>query len=141
MSAQASPQALAKLGSDLILEQALVDGRWISGSGEPILVEDPSEETRLGSVPSLSGEEVETAIEAAARAFPDWAARKGKARGDILSRWAELVTANEEGLAALISLENGKPWKEALGEVRYANSFITWFAGLAERLDGRRVNR
>ena len=139
MSEQASPQALAKLGSDLILEQALVDGRWVSGSGEPIAVEDPSEEARLGSVPSLSGDEVDAAIEAAARAFPDWAGRKGKVRGEILSRWADLVTAHEDGLAALISLENGKPWKEALGEVRYANSFITWFAGMAERLDGRAV--
>ena len=139
MSGQASPQALAQRGADLIIEQALVDGRWVSGSGEPIAVEDPSEETRLGQVPGLSGEEVETAIEAAARAFPDWAARKGKTRGEILSRWADLVTAHEEGLAALISLENGKPWKEALGEVRYANSFITWFAGMAERLDGRAI--
>ena len=87
-------------------------------------------------MPKLSAAQVDQAIDAAAGAFPAWARTKGKARGDILARWADLVTQNEDGLAALISLENGKPWKEALDEVRYANSFIRWFAGMAERLDG-----
>lgn len=139
MADQPSPQDLARMGGDLIIEQALVDGRWIGGSAARIAVDNPADETILAHVPSLSGAEVDRAIEAAARAFPDWAARKGQARGDILFRWAALVEAHEEALAALISLENGKPWKEALGEVRYANSFISWFAGLAGRLDGRTI--
>jgi succinate-semialdehyde dehydrogenase / glutarate-semialdehyde dehydrogenase len=139
MADQPSPQDLARMGGDLILDKALVDGRWIGGSGEPIAVDNPTDGALLGHVPSLSGEAVEQAIAAAARAFPDWAARKGQARGEILFRWAALVEAQEEALAALISLENGKPWKEALGEVRYANSFISWFAGLAGRLDGRTI--
>jgi succinate-semialdehyde dehydrogenase/glutarate-semialdehyde dehydrogenase len=139
MADQPSPQDLARMGGDLILNQTLVDGRWVSGDGEPIPVDSPADGAILGHVPSLSGEAVEQAIAGAARTFPDWAARKGQARGEILFRWAALVDANEEGLAALISLENGKPWKEALGEVRYANSFISWFAGLAGRLDGRTI--
>ena len=139
MADQPSPQDLARMGGDLILNQTLVDGRWVSGDGEPIPVDSPADGAILGHVPSLSGEAVEQAIAGAARTFPDWAARKGQARGEILFRWAALVDANEEGLAALISLENGKPWKEALGEVRYANSFISWFAGLAGRLDGRAI--
>lgn len=139
MADQPSPQDLARMGGDLILNQTLVDGRWVSGDGEPIPVDSPADGAILGHVPSLSGEAVEQAIAGAARTFPDWAARKGQARGEILFRWAALVEANEEGLAALISLENGKPWKEALGEVRYANSFISWFAGLAGRLDGRAI--
>jgi succinate-semialdehyde dehydrogenase / glutarate-semialdehyde dehydrogenase len=139
MADQPSPQDLARMGGDLILDKALVDGRWIGGSGEPIAVDNPTDGALLGHVPSLSGEAVEQAIAAAARAFPDWAARKGQARGEILFRWAALVEAQEEALAALISLENGKPWKDALGEVRYANSFISWFAGLAGRLDGRTI--
>lgn len=139
MADQPSPQDLARMGGDLILDKALVDGRWIGGSGEPIAVDNPTDGALLGHVPSLSGEAVEQAIAAAARAFPDWAARTGQTRGEILFRWAALVEAQEEALAALISLENGKPWKEALGEVRYANSFISWFAGLAGRLDGRTI--
>lgn len=139
MADQPSPQDLARMGGDLILNQTLVDGRWVSGDGEPIPVDSPADGAILGHIPSLSGKAVEQAIAGAARTFPDWAARKGQARGEILFRWAALVEANEQGLAALISLENGKPWKEALGEVRYANSFISWFAGLAGRLDGRTI--
>ncbi|MFN3573477.1 MAG: NAD-dependent succinate-semialdehyde dehydrogenase [Phenylobacterium sp.] len=139
MSQQPSPNDLIAQGRALMIEKALVAGRWRDGEASPIAVEDPAEETVLGHVPSLGGAAVEQAIEAAARAFPDWAARKGKDRGAVLARWAALIEANENGLAALISLENGKPWPEALGEVRYANSFITWFAGMAERLDGRTI--
>ena len=139
MADQPSPQVLARMGKDLILEQALVDGRWVGGTGEPIAVDNPADGDILGHVPSLSEEAVEQAIAGAARTFPDWAGRKGQDRGAILFRWAALVEAHEEALAALISLENGKPWKEALGEVRYANSFISWFAGLAGRLDGRTI--
>lgn len=139
MTTQASPDDLKAQGRALIHEGALSAGRWIAADGDAIEVEDPAEETILGRVPRLTAAEVEAAIEAAAKAFPDWARRKGQARGAILARWAELVTAHEAGLAALISLENGKPYPEALGEVRYANSFITWYAGLAEHLDGKAI--
>jgi succinate-semialdehyde dehydrogenase/glutarate-semialdehyde dehydrogenase len=127
-------------GRALMRQAALIDGNWIAAGADAVAVEDPSEEVLLGHVPKLSAAQVDRAIAAAAKAFPDWARRKGKARGEILHRWAELVTRNEQGLAALISLENGKPFAEALGEVRYANSFIAWFAGMAERLDGKAID-
>jgi succinate-semialdehyde dehydrogenase/glutarate-semialdehyde dehydrogenase len=127
-------------GRALMRQAALVDGTWIAADDDAVAVEDPSEEALLGHVPKLSAAQVDRAIAAAAKAFPDWARRKGKTRGEILHRWAELVTRNEQGLAALISLENGKPFPEALGEVRYANSFIAWFAGMAERLDGKTID-
>ncbi|WP_340647206.1 NAD-dependent succinate-semialdehyde dehydrogenase [Phenylobacterium sp.] len=139
MTHQASTEDLKAKGRALIHESALTAGRWIAADGDVIEVEDPAEETLLGRVPKLTATQVDTAIEAAAAAFPDWSKRKGTARGAILARWAELVTANEQGLAALISLENGKPYQEALGEVRYANSFITWYADLAGHLDGKAI--
>jgi len=144
MTEQPAAETLIAQGRDLIIEAALVKGRWIgltdSGAGpDTISVEDPAELRPLGRVPSLDENSVQAAIAAAEAAFPDWAARKGKTRGEILARWAALIEANEAGLAALISLENGKPWKEALGEVRYANSFVTWFSGMAERLGGRTI--
>lgn len=139
MTDQISPETLKSAARDLLKEAALVDGQWIAAGADAVTVEDPAEETMLGKVPKLSGDQVTQAIAAAARTFPDWSGRKGKARGEFLHRWAELVTRNEQGLAALISLENGKPFPEALGEVRYANSFISWFAGMAERLDGRTI--
>jgi succinate-semialdehyde dehydrogenase/glutarate-semialdehyde dehydrogenase len=139
MTQQPSPQELKAKGRALMKEAALVAGTWIAAGEDAVAVENPSDESVLGHVPKLSAQEVDRAIEAAAGAFPDWARRKGKARAEILTRWAALVTANEHGLAALISLENGKPWAEALGEVRYANSFISWFAGMAERLNGKTI--
>ena len=66
MDDQPSPQTLARMGKDLILEQALVDGRWISGTGEPIAVDNPTDGDSLGHVPSLSEEAVEQAIAGAA---------------------------------------------------------------------------
>ncbi|HMO42031.1 MAG TPA: aldehyde dehydrogenase family protein, partial [Phenylobacterium sp.] len=131
-------------GRGLILERALVNGRWIGAgdegaAGEPISVEDPAELVPLGVVPALDAAVIDEAIAASAAAFPDWSRRKGKDRGAVLTRWATAIEAEEEALAALISLENGKPWPEALGEVRYANSFVKWFAGMAERLDGRTI--
>ena len=135
-----TPEHQIAAGRALLRQQALIAGTWVPAGGDAVAVEDPAEEVLLGHVPKLSAAEVDRAIAAAAGAFPDWARRKGKTRGEILSRWAELVTNNEQGLAALISLENGKPFPEALGEVRYANSFIAWFAGMAERLDGKTID-
>lgn len=137
MSDQPPAEHLKAQGRALIREAALVAGQWIPAGDDAIDVHSPADGALLGRVPKLSAGQVDQAIEAAAAAFPAWARTKGKARGEILNRWAALVTENEDGLAALISLENGKPWKEALGEVRYANSFIAWFAGMAERLDGK----
>lgn len=138
MSDQPSADELKAKGEALVREAALVAGDWIAASAPNVIeVKNPADMTIVGCVPRLAAADVDRAIAAAAEAFPAWAAMKGKARGAILSKWAQLVRANEEGLAALISLENGKPWKEALGEVRYANSFIEWFAGMAERLDGK----
>lgn len=139
MTDQPSAADLKAQGRALIREAALVAGTWVPAGPGAIEVKNPADGSLLGRVPKLSAAEVDRAIEAAAAAFPAWARTKGKARGEILHRWAALVTANENGLAALISLENGKPWKEALGEVRYANSFISWFAGMAERLDGKAI--
>lgn len=139
MTEQASTDALKSKAFALIRESALVAGRWVPAGAEAIDVVNPADASVIGRVPKLTADEVERAIQGAAESFPAWAATPGKARGAILARWAALVTEQEEGLAGLIALENGKPWQEALGEIRYANSFIAWFAGLAERIDGRAV--
>jgi succinate-semialdehyde dehydrogenase/glutarate-semialdehyde dehydrogenase len=139
MTDQPSPETLNAKARTLVKEAALVDGEWIAAAADAIVVTSPADGAQVGRVPKLPAEAVDRAIAAAASAFPAWAAAKGKDRGAFLTRWSELVTENETGLAALISLENGKPWPEALGEVRYANSFIAWFAGMAERIDGRAV--
>ena len=122
-------------GQALIREQALIAGDWVEGSGR-IEVEDPAEETVLGSIPKLSAGQVETAVKAADDAFPAWSGMREFERAAILRRWGELIDRDTEALGALLALENGKPFAEAKGEITYANQFVKWFAGEAERLDG-----
>lgn len=139
MTDQPPADELKSAAHALIRQAALIDGTWIPAGADAIEVENPADGSIIGRIPKLGAAQVDQAIAAAARTFPAWAKTKGKARGEILAKWAALVTANENALAAIISLENGKPWKEALGEVRYANSFISYFAGMAERLDGKAI--
>jgi hypothetical protein len=122
-------------GRALICQAALVDGVWVKGEGE-IAVDDPAEETILGSVPKLTSAQVGQAIDGAARAFADYRTWTPIRRAEFLHRWAGLIDENAEAIGALISLENGKPFTEGLGEARYANAFIKWFAGEAERITG-----
>ncbi len=124
----------------LIRQAALVAGEWIAAEGANVIeVVNPADGTLIGRVPKLPMEAVERAIRAADDAFRPWAALKGAQRGAILSQWAQKLSEHEQALAAIISLENGKPFAEALGEVRYANSFVTWFGNLAQSLDGKAI--
>ncbi len=128
-------EALKAKGRALMRETALIGGRWVRGEGE-IAVDDPAEETIIGTVPKLSAAQVEQAIDAADSAFKDYRAWTPIRRAEFLHRWAALIDQHAEAIGALISLENGKPFVEGLGEARYANAFIKWFAGEAERITG-----
>ena len=128
-------EAAKALGRSLIKDHALVAGEWVGGD-DRLQVEDPAYETVIGSVPKLPLDQVERAIQAAADAFPAWSGTRESERAEILRRWAGLVDQNLDGLGALLALENGKPFAEAKGEVAYANQFLKWFAGEAERMNG-----
>jgi succinate-semialdehyde dehydrogenase/glutarate-semialdehyde dehydrogenase len=123
------------LGRKLMREAALVDGEWIA-EGARLEVEDPAEESVIGAVPKLSAAHVERAVQTAADAFPAWAGSRESDRADFLRRWAALIDREIDGLGALLAMENGKPYPEAKGEIAYANQFLKWFAGEAERMDG-----
>jgi succinate-semialdehyde dehydrogenase / glutarate-semialdehyde dehydrogenase len=97
-------------------------------------VRNPATGETLGSVPNMGAEETRVAIEAAAAAFPAWAARTAKECAGLLRRWFELILANQDDLAVLMTAEQGKPLAESKGEIAYAASFIEWFAE-----EGRRV--
>jgi succinate-semialdehyde dehydrogenase / glutarate-semialdehyde dehydrogenase len=122
-------------GLKLLREHALIGGEAVTGAAR-IAVDDPATGEVLGHVPDLGAAETEQAIRAAAAAFPDWSRSDPHRRAQILRDWAALVDENTVGLAALMALENGKPFAEARGEVAYANGFLKWFAGEAERLIG-----
>lgn len=122
-------------GLSLLREHALIAGEPVTSDAR-IAVDDPSTGEIIGHVPDLGAADTERAIEAAADAFPAWSRTSPHERAAILRDWARRIDDDAEGLAALMALENGKPFEEARGEVAYANSFIKWFAGEAERLLG-----
>jgi succinate-semialdehyde dehydrogenase/glutarate-semialdehyde dehydrogenase len=122
-------------GLKLLREHALIAGEPATGSGR-IGVDDPATGEIIGHVPDLGVAETERAIRAAVDAFPGWSRSDPHKRAAFLREWARLIDENTEGLGALMALENGKPFEEAKGEVAYANGFIKWFAGEAERLIG-----
>jgi len=123
--------------STLFRQQAYIDGEWVDArSGQTVKVTNPATGEVLGTVPNLDALETRRAIEAASAAFPAWAARTAKDRATILRRWNDLMLANADDLAQLMTAEQGKPLAEAKGEIAYAASFIEWFAEEGKRLYG-----
>jgi len=132
-----SPVEQAKAaGIKLLKEHAVIGGRRMPVGAKFIEVDNPSNGRIIGVIPDLEPADVQAAIQAAADAFPAWSKTPQVERAALMRRWAALIDENEIGLAALMATENGKPFEEAKGEVRYANSFIKWFAGVAETLHG-----
>ena len=121
----------------LLRQQCYVDGEWVDArSGQKVDVTNPATGEVLGTVPNLDALETRRAIEAASAAFPAWAARTAKDRAAILRRWNDLMLANADDLAVLMTAEQGKPLAEAKGEIAYAASFIEWFAEEGKRVYG-----
>jgi succinate-semialdehyde dehydrogenase / glutarate-semialdehyde dehydrogenase len=122
---------------DLLRTRAFVGGMWVdAANGATQQVINPATREPIGTVPDMGAAETRRAIEAAAQAFPAWAALTAKERAAILRRWYELLMANQEDLATLMTAEQGKPLAEAKGEIAYAASFIEWFAEEGKRLYG-----
>ena len=117
---------------------ALIDGKWVT-SASTFAVTDPATGKEIARVPNLGAKETAAAIDAAHRALPAWSAKTAKERGHILKRWFDLVTAETESLALLMTIEQGKPLAEARGEVAYGASFIEWFAEEGKRAYGRTI--
>jgi len=123
--------------SSLFRQRCYVNGAWVdAGSGAKIPVTNPATGEQLGSVPSIDAKGTEAAVAAAHAAFPAWAAKTAKERATVLRRWYELIMANAEDLAVLMTAEQGKPLAESRGEITYAASFVEWFGEEAKRLYG-----
>jgi succinate-semialdehyde dehydrogenase/glutarate-semialdehyde dehydrogenase len=116
---------------------AYLDGAWVGAdSGATFAVVDPANGGVIAHVPDMGAAETGRAIAAAAAAFPKWRKRLARERADILRRWHDLMLAERDSLALLMTREQGKPLAEALGEVAYAASFLGWFAEEARRSHG-----
>ena len=122
---------------DLLRHQAYIDGQWCDASnGDVTEIFNPANGESLGVVPNICGAQTRQAIEAAQAAQPAWRALTAKERAARLRKWYELMLANQEDLARIMTAEQGKPLTEARGEVLYAASFIEWFAEEAKRVYG-----
>jgi succinate-semialdehyde dehydrogenase / glutarate-semialdehyde dehydrogenase len=121
----------------LFRQQAYVGGRWCDADdGATFEVNNPATGDVLGVVPKMGAAETRRAIEAARNAWRDWRHRTAKERSVLLRKWYDLMLANVEDLAKLMTAEQGKPLAESKGEIAYAASFIEWFAEEAKRVYG-----
>ncbi len=128
---------LALKDASLLRTQAYINGAWTDGFARKTFpVTNPATGAELAQVADLGAEETRQAIAAAADAWPAWRAKTAKERAAILRRWYELIMANQEDLAVLMTAEQGKPLTEARGEVAYGASFIEWFAEEGKRVYG-----
>jgi succinate-semialdehyde dehydrogenase/glutarate-semialdehyde dehydrogenase len=125
---------------DLLREQAYVAGAWIGADdGGTFAVTNPARGDVLARVPDLGEAETARAIEAAEAARHAWAARTGKERAGVLRAWHDLMVANADDLAAILTAEMGKPLAEARGEILYGAAFVEWFAEEAKRVYGETI--
>ena len=121
----------------LFRRQCYIDGRWQDADhGKTICVVNPATGQVLGTVPSMGAAETRRAIQAANTAWPAWRAKTAKERAAILRKWHDLLMANQEDLAIVMTVEQGKPLTESRGEIEYAASFIEWFSEEAKRVYG-----
>ena len=124
----------------LLIGQAFIGGQWCGAlSGETIAVDNPADGSPVGTIPNCGAEETEAAIAAAEAAFPAWRAKTAGERSALLERWHALVIENIADLARIMTAEQGKPIAEAEGEIRYAASFIKWFAEEGKRIQGSTI--
>ncbi len=123
--------------SCLFRQAALVAGDWVEANAATgIPVDNPATGDIIGHVPKLGAAETRAAIEAARVAQKGWAARTAKDRSGVLRKWYDLMMENKEDLGRILTLEQGKPLAEAIGEIVYGASFIEWFAEEARRIYG-----
>ena len=121
----------------LLRQQCYIDGAWLDADDKSTFhVTNPADGAKLGTVPNMGVAETRRAIRAANAAFPAWRAKLAKERSAILRKWFELMLANQEDLAQLMTAEQGKPLPESRGEIAYAASFIEWFAEEGKRVYG-----
>ncbi|MEZ4893420.1 MAG: NAD-dependent succinate-semialdehyde dehydrogenase [Saprospiraceae bacterium] len=123
--------------STLLHREAFINGEWIEAeSGKTFAVTNPATGEELARVADCHESETTKAILAAEAALPDWRSKTATARAVILRRWHDLIMENADDLGMLMTLEQGKPFPEARGEVRYGASFIEWFAEEGKRAYG-----
>lgn len=124
----------------LLRQKAYIDGQWRDAeSGNTLDVINPANNEPLGTIPACDAVDTRAAIEAANRALPAWSALTAHQRAAMLRKWHDLMLANADELALIMTLEQGKPLAEARGEILYGASFVQWFAEEGIRAYGETI--
>ncbi|WP_445494784.1 NAD-dependent succinate-semialdehyde dehydrogenase [Photorhabdus sp. SF281] len=128
------------VNTELLRQQAYINGQWIDADNKfTFKVTNPANGEVIAHVSNMGAAETERAIAAAQQALPAWRAMTAKQRSQLLQRWFRLIMENQQALAELLSLEQGKPQSEAMGEIAYGASFIEWFAEEGKRTYGETI--
>jgi len=126
---------------DLLRSQSYLNGQWVDAKdGSVFAVDNPATGGHIAHVANLGAEHAQVAIDAASAAFSAWRARTAKERSTILRKWFDLIIANTDDLARIMTVEQGKPFAEAKGEIAYGASFVEWFAEQAKRVMGDTIS-
>ncbi|XP_044523328.1 succinate-semialdehyde dehydrogenase, mitochondrial isoform X1 [Gracilinanus agilis] len=126
----------AGLSQALLRTDAFVGGRWLPAAAGTFPVQDPASGAQIGRVADCGAAEARGAVSAAHQAFSSWRGVSAKERSSLLRKWYDLMIKNKDDLAKIITAENGKPIKEAHGEVLYSALFLEWFSEEARRIYG-----
>ncbi|XP_072460065.1 succinate-semialdehyde dehydrogenase, mitochondrial isoform X1 [Notamacropus eugenii] len=126
----------AGLPQALLRTDALVGGRWLPAAAGTFPVQDPATGAQIGRVADCGAAEARGAVSAAHQAFCSWKGVSAKERSSLLRKWYDLMIKNKDDLAKIITAENGKPLKEAQGEILYSAFFLEWFSEEARRIYG-----
>lgn len=117
-----------------------LDGKWVGNDFEVFTdVINPATKEVIGAVPTGGAFEAEQAVDAAHKAFKAWSKKTAEERSQLLMKWYQLIDENKHEIARIMTMEQGKPLKEALGEVQYANGFISWYAEEGKRIYGETI--
>ena len=132
-----SKTTLKLSNSKLLKQQCLIKDGWHDASDAATIdVTNPFDGEVIGTIPSLTEQDVNEAVAYAHEVQASWAAKTPQERGELLQKWADLIDENKEDLAIIMTAEQGKPLTESRGEIGYANTFIRWFAEEGKRVYG-----
>ncbi len=115
-----------------------INGQWVAGD-EKITIVNPATDEAFATVPKGGANEAKQAVDAAYEAFKTWAKKTAGERSGLLMKWHSLIEENKEEIGRIMTEEQGKPLQEAIGEVNYANSFISWYAEEGKRIYGETI--
>ena len=125
---------------NLFIQKCFINGHWLDADSEEIFdVMNPSDQTKVGTMPNCSKKDTVKAIEAAKKSWNNWKKLTGKERAIFIRKWHNLILENIDDLALIMTLENGKPINDSVGEITYASWFTDWFAEEAKRTYGKTI--